>query len=189
MRNIRADIIAVALIFLMIGIVVDNSIIHILCNNEKFFEVRLYEVIQTVTTVIIAAFISYIVSRRINIDVKRREVILKVIDLFQDRIADVYKNGTTYLNIPTKELEKSILSDIKLADGTLSIIKSIKEIDADMYTSVFKSFVSFKSALTGHPFGAAQPIFDQNNEEKVSNRYAQHLNSLQRMKISIFSSK
>lgn len=189
LNNRTFEQVVIAIIFTLLGILVDNSIIHLINGNTKFYDFRLYEVVQTSVTVVLAVFISYIVSNKVNTNVKRREVVVKILDIYQERMNDIYKSGSKYFANPSKELEKQILSDVKLVGGTLSILKSTEDIDNDIYKKLFESYLKFKIALTNHPFASDYPIYDTQHYEILDTRYGQHLNDIQKTKLSVFTLK
>lgn len=187
LSNIKYEQIVIAIIFTLLGLLIDNAIIHYVNNNPKFYDFRLYEVVQTTVTVVLAVFISYMVSNKVNTNIKRREVVVKILDLYQERMNDIYKDGSKYFASPSKELEKLILSNIKLSGGTLSILKSTADIDNDSYSRLLDGFLKFKAALTEQPFASSNPKYNEQHFDALDIKYGQLLNELQKTKLSVFT--
>jgi len=192
-------IILVFFVILFIGFLIgiqfaDWKLLKVDCAQsiEKYFlSVRLIEIVQLAVTLFIAFFISYIINKKINDDLKKKEIINDILTKIHDNISEIGKTGNDYMDKPSILKGKEILKIFRISSNYLGIIKDLrKEHKIEHFENLKDSFFSLKSALTDTPFGVS-PIekvkYSEDKKNKFHESYNFVLTELYKCKLELYS--
>lgn len=71
-------ILVIAVVCLILGFILANFELAYYSHSSELYKIRLFEVCQYITTLLIAIFLSYFISRRVSLDGKQREIVIKM---------------------------------------------------------------------------------------------------------------
>lgn len=130
------------------------------CIRSTFYSVKITDLIQIITLILIAFFVTRYVNIRTNEDMRRRDVILDLVSKFQRSIENIYNYGIPYFEPEKREKssEAIILANFTCAGNFLNLIDSIKnkkkirELNNFDCNNFKSKFFLLKKALTDSPF-------------------------------------
>ena len=70
----------------LLGVLASPIVINWTTIKSNFFQVRLIEIIQVVVALTIACVITFIVTTRVSYNAKKREMLLGLLDSFQENL-------------------------------------------------------------------------------------------------------
>ena len=159
--------------------------------KNEFFDIKLIEIIQWITSVGIVILLTYLVTEKINNDFKKKELILEVMSNFQQKITDVFNLGNDYINSPDTNKESQILQYFKNSSSLLSLIINIKSERLIKETKELEglkwSFWSFKKALTDTHFRSKNKRYTEDEVSAFHKTYDSLTDKIFHCKVSIFS--
>jgi uncharacterized protein YacL len=143
--------------------------------KDDFFKINLTNILQIISTLLVALFFSSIVTEKNSNNSKLKEIAINLIEEFNLNIKKIFELSTDYIKKPDEGLKKKInisfqesnyqLEDLKdlQKDGTLKLL----EIDEQFENK----YLRFHQAVTGSPFGDGKPKYDVNNKKIIYDTY------------------
>lgn len=189
MKNNRIILIPGILIALLVGLVL-GCFIPVWCNIQpNFFNVRIIEIGQLILPILIAVFVSYLISRGITYDLKYREIILEILSKLQTNLSEVLEVGYDYMRKPNSDKQKKILRQLKNISMMVGLLKELKrqKRNIQIYDSTLSSaFLGFKIALTDSPFGETSPVYDTSREGMIQEKFDVTVKKIYEFKLRVF---
>lgn len=196
MKYISKDFWLNVITIILAGILLFSVILAIKGSScqQKFFEIRLFEIIQLTVTIIIATGFSYFINRKLGNNGKINELIDESLKCLKNQINEIFHLALEYMQSPNKELENKILSLLKIAGGQINLaerLKDEKSLSALNIDSDFKlKFFSFKESITDTPFGDNNvKNFSNERETLLHKEYFEMLHAIDEIRFSIFKGK
>jgi hypothetical protein len=160
--------------------------------GPSFYQFKLTEVLQILTTLIVGFFVTYFLSKRTSNEFRRREIYFQLLERIQKTIEDVYSVGAEYVDNPNSVLERRVLGSLKSVGIVLSTLRSMRAAcdftDLQKSESVIVSrFIKMRAALTESPFGQVGTPYSQSRKNAFQQEYQLLLNEIYKCKIQIFS--
>ncbi len=145
-------------------------------HPDQFYDVRLFEVVKLVVTVILAIIATYLINTKLSQEAKRRELVIQLFDQLLNKLRELYLSGTTYMESPRRDLEGQILSDCQDVSVRLSILTQVHsdrryKSHATLDASFAAQFFRLKRALTDTPFGTPDAIYDIGRKTAFGSAY------------------
>ncbi|MFA6422872.1 MAG: hypothetical protein WCW17_00290 [Patescibacteria group bacterium] len=139
--------------------------------RDDFFKINFADVFQVIATWIIALFVTSYVGEKTGNSNKRKEIILKILDEFRDRISEMFNLSTTYMENSDKSLEKSILACSEKANYQLNSLIELKKNGIlnclNFGDDLENCCLKFKIAVTESPFRTNNVVYDETKKNKV----------------------
>lgn len=186
--NIFFTIIVAAITFVL-GCLIAGAFFYWSSIKGNFFQVRLFELGQLLSTIAIALFITHFISTKINLNIKKRELLNILLLDYQNKITGVIQLQFDYVGQPTEEKEKKIVAEFKTLGSLLSIIMESRS-DLNGLDDKFQfAYFKFKKALTDTPFGQREPTptFDKERMLLIENSFNIILKMIYDIRIKLFS--
>jgi hypothetical protein len=141
-----------------------------------FFEFKLFQIIQLITTIILAIVATIFIHNRLNINKTKSDIINEISKQFHTLTMEIYENGNNYMSAPTKDKENKINFLFKSASMSLFLLEQVTPNKKNQYEAcsdleIYAAFSKFKNSLTDTPFGLRKPIFSTKNKENIDNSY------------------
>jgi len=190
-KKLSISTIIIWMLILLLGIVIGCVASNWFFLKSKFFEVKLIEIIQWITSISIVILLAYFINERINNDFRKKELILELVSNFQQKILNIFTLGSEYINNPDLNKQNKIVHSFKVASGLLSLIINIKSEKLIKNTEQFHGlkweFFCFKKSLTDTPFGSQDCSYTEEEIIAFQNAYDSLMNKLFHCKIDIYS--
>lgn len=183
--------IILCLITFFIGISIGGALVSSYAESDLFFQVRFFEIVKLICTIFIALFATYVITSKINNTLKVKELILNLLETFQDSIIKLHNSIEQYTDKPDDETKKNILATFKHAQSLLSIIKDSISINnnklINIDTTIYSDFNKFKISATDSPFGNREPEFTASRIRKINDKYFILIAKINKCKILLYS--
>lgn len=170
------------MIYLLVGLlaggIITVSITKWSFLKDDFFKIKLIEILQIITTLSIALFITFFIGTKINYDIKKKEIFVGLLERFKKDLSEVFSLINEYINIEKDDMmqtrgeEKKILVKFTELSCTLAIIVDPRYKDLIKEQEyLLKAFIQFKAVVTDNPFGSQKTKFLKGKDSVISEKY------------------
>lgn len=172
----------------LIGITISNWTVL----SPEFFNFRLVEIIQIFTTIIIAAFIVYLINSRINNELGKKKLVLDLIQELQEKIQEIFVIGSKHMNSFSEKSRRIILLNFKNANNLVFIVRNIKngsgfkELENNRGT-LFENYLLYEQSLTDDPFTQPKGKYSDSQRTFFINNYQVISRQLYQLSFLLFS--
>jgi hypothetical protein len=147
------------LIGLVIGVLFELGIQkHYICTS--FYEIRLYEIINTITVIIIAVFVTYFVNRKTNYEIKKKEILVNLLNDIKGTVSEIQRLNSEYISAPNVKLYSGIMLRFKELAMKIGSMENVS-IKGFVYSNLVDAFFRYKKATTDTPFGQKKPRYSR----------------------------
>ena len=155
--------------------------------STNFFDIRLIEIVQVLTTLFIAIFITYFINKQINNELRKKEILNTLFEKSHILLKDILTLSLTYINNPEEESEQKIKLLFQEVSKLISIIKKAdNNLNKSNSSNLRKYFLSFKKSITDTPFGT-QKKFPHDKKYEIIMNYQFLSNSVYKSQLDLFS--
>ena len=180
---------------ILIGIIIERVFSQNLINRpQEFYNARLFEILQLISTIVIAVFVTYYIKISTSHALKQKEILYELLSNFQNQLNDIVKLGYDYVNSHSLEEQRRIIIMFKNLSILLGIIseakkpKNVLPIIDDR--SFHLSFIKLKKSITDKPFSKHSTLNSENSEKmitQIQQSYSRLLSVLYKCKLNLYS--
>ena len=155
---------------LLIGMYIERTIAVQGTTSPEFWDVKYIEVLQLGVGILIAVFVTYTLSNKINNNLKRREVVAGCVAGYERSLHQVYDLFCEYAARPSTELADRIIRIHRYASNNLNVMLDVLKSNNFPADGVNRElhenhYFKFKAAMTDSPFGRGT---EKPNETRLS---------------------
>ena len=141
---------AVVLLLLTFGIPALSSYLNWETVQKEFFNVKLFELVQLFAVLVVAGYISYIVSARTGAHSRRIDFTRQIVSEFIDHIDDINKSVQEYQTAPRqrKRWSETILFQFKTGSRLLDSMAELEKEKLLLPSRALEYFWDYKRSVT-----------------------------------------
>ena len=183
--------ISLSIIFWVIGILTGVTISKWSLLSDGFYEFKLIDIIRLLITLSIAWLIAFYIRNKVNLSLKKREMIVDVISNFQKIVDDIFDKGNEYIDNPDEKSQRLINICFNSASVSLDMVSDvvglIPFLPKEKINNLQSGYFQFKASLTDSPFGQKTPIYTDDQIYHFVKSYQALTVDIQKTKLSIYS--
>lgn len=176
---------------LLIGILFGVLISKWATIRCTFYDIKITDVLHILVTIIIAFFVTYLISDKLNNNVGKRELLLGLFDKLQANIQSIFDNGIDYMRTPQEQKARSILATFKNTNNLLDFIKKIcnsKKFDNSIFdNTLIEDIRNLKAILTESRFLTENPKYDEDTIKSFNEIHDKIVLKIYNSKINIYT--
>lgn len=182
-------------IVLIIIIVSSCSVVLLLkwpSISKTFWEFKFFDIADILVTLVIAGFITYLVSEKLNNTVRKREFLLNLLQELHNQLNCIYVDGTEYMERKTTIQGRAILAGFKKVNIILDFLHKIsvdKRVKCERVfdNSLRGDVLNLKILLTDRCFLVKKSSYTVSDKDKFTQLYTRINHKLCYCKINLFS--
>jgi len=165
----------ISFIFLLIGFFIGVIISKWNYLKDIFYEIKLIEIIELLSSIIITLIVGYFITNKINLLSKRNDIIHNLFIKYQESFTEIYNEFNDYIKQPNEYKFNILLSSFKKSSVILNMIinaKKNKICNLDQFeediNKIKKKFREYKILITDDPMGQYSEKFSSDKINRIS---------------------
>jgi len=159
--------------------------------TSGFLHVRLIEILQILTTVVLGVILAVIVGQKLVGIQKRREIIEDLVDRYLALVKELYSITIIYIKDRTEDNRVSVLEATKLASFELSCLNDALTFLRGQERGIRESrmvddWLGLKRSVTGDSFGAAGQSYSKSELSQIDKAYSGCIRGAAKAKMLIY---
>ena len=177
---------------LLVGVVTGALLSKWTTIEATFWAFTLVDVANLLLTLAIAFIVTNIVTEKLNNSVRKRELVLDVLDKLLEMVKVCHDAGLAYMRKPEDTDGRFILSSYKKIDNMIAFVQRLKDRSIIscrpiLDNSVIDKVREHKTILTDKQFLTHSPSYDAEIVKQLEDKYSEIQLKLIDCKISLFS--
>lgn len=151
----------------IIGVVFSNN-----CYLDQFFsDVKITDIVQIIVTLIVAIYVTTIVNNQSSAYLKKREILIELLDNLNKEINAVHDNFQLYIGNKDDASARNILNHLKNYSVQYNYLRKLKSYDSlkgidFVDDSLINNYLLYKSTITNSPFKTSNPEYSRDTLHK-----------------------
>lgn len=190
MKTNKFPIIITFIVASLFGVIIGISLSKWSILQNDFFNFTLIDILDITLTIVIALVVTYYIRTQINYNMKKREILVQLIDRFQVQLKELYTAVSRFLSDAESVNKQTIISEFKTTsiflNSLLQIADDVKaQCDFGMDRKELENaFFHFKESVTDTPF--ERESFDEERCIKIHTTYFAFDHQMVKCKLSLF---
>lgn len=157
---------------------------------NEFWDFKFIQVLDILVTITIAVFVTSIISKKLNYNLKQKELLAACISEYENTLRETYDSFSDYARHPTRDAAQKVIRLHKSASNSLSLMISVLTSigETKNISSHENSYLKYKASMTDSPFGTeSASIKDTARLDKIDISFCDARKNLMQQKLDLFT--